>query len=117
MDRGGIEMSAASEYAVILVTAGSQEEAELLSRLLLEQKKAACVNILNADSLFWWEGAIESEHEKLLVAKSRTSLLPEIIELVRENHSYDVPEVIALPVIGGNRDYLGWIGESTNGKA
>ena len=70
---------------------------------------------MNADSLFRWQEIIESAREKLLVVKSRASLLPEIIELVRESHSYEAPEIIALPVMGGNPDYLDWIGENTTG--
>ena len=97
----------------MLITAGSPEEAERLAHLLLEQKKAACVNILSTDSLYWWHGAIESAGERLLMAKSRGALLADIIELVREHHSYEVPEIIALPVIGGNKDYLDWVSEST----
>jgi len=82
--------------------------------VLLERKKAACVNILEANSHFRWEGNIESEQESLLVVKSKASLLSEIIDLVRTAHSYEVPEIIALPVIGGNQDYLDWIDDNVS---
>jgi len=97
-------------YIVLLITAGSIEEAQRISRALLEQKKVACVNIVpQISSLFWWQGKIDSESEVLLLAKTKASKLPEILDLVREIHSYDVPEVIALPILDGNREYLEWI--------
>jgi len=97
-------------YIVLLITAGSIEEAQQISRALLEQKKVACVNIVpQISSLFWWQGKIDSESEVLLLAKTKASKLPEILDLVREIHSYDVPEVIALPILDGNREYLEWI--------
>ena len=102
-------------YIVVLITATSVIEAQLISTALIENKKAACVNIIpQIDSLFWWQGKLDSAHESLLIVKSKASLLPEIIELVKELHSYTVPEIIALPVIGGNPAYLEWIDESTS---
>jgi periplasmic divalent cation tolerance protein len=80
---------------------------------LLERKKAACVNIIDkVSSHFRWEGKLDSAQESLLIAKTRASLLPEIIELVKKTHSYDIPEIIALPIIGGNQDYLEWLEQS-----
>ena len=95
---------------VVLVTAGSVEEAHNIANLLLNQRTVACVNIVpKVDSVFWWEDKLDSEHESLLIAKTKASLLTEIIKLVKSVHSYEVPEVIALPVIGGSEDYLNWI--------
>ena len=62
-------------------------------------------------SLFWWQGKVDSAEESLLIVKTKASLLNEIVAFVKEIHSYDVPEVIALPIVGGNPDYLKWIGE------
>ncbi len=104
----------AARYIVILITSDSIEEADHIARVLLEKKRVACVNILRGiDSYFWWEGKVDSARENLLIAKTRASLLPEVVALVRKIHSYDVPEVIALPIIGGNQDYLEWIDRST----
>ncbi len=104
----------AARYIVILITSDSIEEADHIARVLLEKKRVACVNILRSiDSYFWWEGKVDSARENLLIAKTRASLLPEVVALVRKIHSYDVPEVIALPIIGGNQDYLEWIDRST----
>jgi periplasmic divalent cation tolerance protein len=95
---------------VILVTTSSEAEAHKVAELLLGHKKAACVNIVpRIDSSFWWQGKLDSARESLLIIKTRASLLPEIIELVKSVHSYTVPEIIALPIIGGSEDYLKWI--------
>ncbi len=95
---------------VILVTASSEEEARSISDRLVAQRKAACVNIVpRVHSLFWWQGEIDSADEALLIIKSKSSLLDEIVTTVKELHSYDVPEVIALPISGGNPDYLDWM--------
>ena len=75
-----------------------------------KQKKAACVNIVSGiDSKFLWKGKIDSSQEILLIIKTRASMLPQIIELVKTVHSYEVPEIIAIPIIGGNDDYLKWM--------
>jgi len=98
------------DFIIILITAGSIDEAQQISRALLDQKKVACVNIVpKISSLFWWQGKIDQENEVLLLAKTKKSKFPEIINLIKEVHSYDVPEVIALPIIDGNPDYLEWI--------
>jgi periplasmic divalent cation tolerance protein len=95
---------------VILVTTGTETEAHKIAELLLTKRKAACVNIVpSVDSSFWWQGKLDSARESLLIIKTRASLLPEIIELVKSVHSYEVPEIIALPIIGGSEDYLKWI--------
>jgi periplasmic divalent cation tolerance protein len=95
---------------VILVTTATDEEAHEVANALLKERKAACVNILpKISSLFWWQDKLNSAQESLLIVKTKASLLKEIIELVRAVHSYEVPEIIALPIIGGNPDYLAWI--------
>ena len=106
-----------SGYLVVLITAGSYEEARKIADALVGERKAACVNIVpRVNSLFWWEGKIEEDEESLLVIKTRAELFPEVVDLVKVVHSYEVPEIIALPIIGGNQDYLTWIGEETNVK-
>jgi periplasmic divalent cation tolerance protein len=109
--------AAEATYVVLFITTEADEEAQLISRVLLEQKKAACVNIVpEVSSLFWWRGKIDSSRESLLVVKTRASLVGEIVQLVKRIHSSDVPEVIALPIVGGNRDYLDWIGKELEDK-
>ena len=95
---------------VIFVTVDTREAAQRIADRLLERRKAACVNIVpEVDSYFWWEGKLETAQEALMVIKTRASLVDEVVGLIKELHSYDVPEIIALPIVGGNRDYLEWI--------
>ena len=97
-------------YIVLLTTTSNSEEAQKIAKVLLSQRKAACVNIVpGISSLFWWQDKLDSAQESLLIAKTKASLLNEIVALVREIHSYEVPEIIVLPIIGGNQDYLDWI--------
>jgi periplasmic divalent cation tolerance protein len=95
---------------IVLITAGSEEEAHKIAALLVRDKKAACVNsVPGVDSLFRWKGKIDSARENLLLVKTRESLLSEIIGLVKQVHSYELPEIIALPIIGGSEEYLKWL--------
>lgn len=95
---------------VVFVTVGSEAEARKIADLLLDHRKAACINIVpRVDSSFWWQGKVDSAQESLLIIKTRESLLPEVTRLVKEAHSYTVPEIVALPIIGGNEDYLKWL--------
>ena len=103
-------------YIVILITTSGEKEARAIADLLLNRRKAACVNILpRVDSLFWWQGGLESAQESLMVIKTKAFLLPEIINLVKGVHSYQVPEIIAMPIIAGNEDYLRWIDGEVEG--
>lgn len=100
------------ENVVILITTSTDEEAKKIANILLEARKVACVNIVpNISSLFWWQKRLDSAPEHLLICKTKASLLKEIVRLVKEHHSYEVPEIVALPIIGGNPDYLEWIGK------
>jgi periplasmic divalent cation tolerance protein len=99
-----------ADRIVVLITTGSEEEAGKIAELLVKERKAACVSIVpRVDSLFRWKGNIDSAHESLLLVKTIASLLSEVISLVKQAHSYDVPEIIALPIIGGNDEYLHWL--------
>jgi len=97
---------------VLFITTADAEEAQRIADVLVKEKKAACVNIVpKVSSLFWWQGKVEKAEENLLIVKSRVSALDQIVNLVKEHHRYEVPEIIALPIIGGNPDYLEWIGK------
>ncbi len=101
-----------SAYIVLFITTATAEEAQRISKVLLNQRKAACVNIVpRVSSLFWWQGKLDSAQESPLIVTTKASHLNEIVRLVKELHSYDVPEIIALPIVGGNQDYLEWIGK------
>lgn len=100
-------------HIVIFVTASNNEEAQKIANKLIESKLAACVNIIdNIKSVFWWEGKQDFANETLLIIKSKKSKLSKIIKLVKSVHSYQVPEIIALPIIAGDKKYLRWLDES-----
>lgn len=103
------------QYLVALITAPSEEVGAQIARSLLEQKLAACVNILGpVRSLYWWEGEIQDDREVLLLVKTRSGLVEgQLIPAVQAIHPYQVPEVIALPIEKGLEAYLNWIGAST----
>ena len=102
-----------AEHVVIFVTTGSMEEAERIASETLGRKLVACANLLpGVISLFWWEGKVDRAQEVLVVMKTRAARLDEVTALVNELHSYDVCEVIALPIVGGSKAYLNWVDES-----
>ena len=99
-----------SDYIAVFITASDKEEAHRIAELLLAKRKVACVNIMpKVNSFFWWQDNLDSAQEILLIAKTKESQLNELVSLVKEIHSYDVPEIIAIPIVGGNQDYLKWI--------
>jgi len=99
-------------YIVVFITAANKKEALKIAQGLLARRLAACVNIVDKlESFFWWKGKIDHTREYLLIAKSTRAKLVKITRLVKSLHSYDVPEIIGLPVIGGNKIYLDWIND------
>ena len=105
-----------SEPLVVLMTAGSQEEAERIAEALVAEMLAACVNVVpGVTSFYRWEGKLQRDQEWLLAAKSRRDVLDRLIERVQEIHSYDVPEIIALPLAGGSEPYLRWLDSVVEG--
>lgn len=106
-----------SKHIVIFITTSSYEEAHKISEALVGQKKAACVNIVpKVNSIFTWKDKLEQSEESLLIVKTRAKLFPDVVTLVKWLHSYEVPEIIALPIIEGNPDYLEWIDKETGAK-
>ncbi len=103
------------KHIIVLVTVGSLENAQKIANKLLTEKKAACVNIVpQVDSHFWWHGKIESAGEQLLIIKTRSALLDDVEKIVKSIHPYTVPEIIALPIVGGNKDFLNWVDKETS---
>ena len=97
---------------VVIFITSRNEEAPRITTALLRQKKAACVNVIaNVSSHFWWQGELDSAQESLLIIKTKASRVKAIVTLVKAIHGYDIPEIIALPIVGGNPDYLEWIGK------
>jgi len=104
----------AGTFVVVLVTAGSADEAHRIGRALVEEQLAGCVNVLGPiRSVYRWQGTVEEAEEHLLVVKARAADLPALSARVRALHSYDVPEVLALPVVAGSEDYLAWLASVT----
>ena len=102
------------DFIVIFVTASSEEEAKKIAQSLVEKRLAACVNIIkDVQSVFRWKGKILDEKELLLIIKTRKKLYKNVEEEVKNLHAYEVPEIIALPIISGSKDYLYWIDSET----
>ena len=102
---------------VVLVTVGSEQEAETIATALLEERLAACVNVASpVRSLYRWEGRIADDREWQLVIKTQARLFEALAARVRALHSYDVPEIIALPVLAGTTDYVDWIQNETKSE-
>ena len=105
-----------SPHLVVLVTAGSADEAAAIARALVEERLAACANVVpGIRSIYRWEGAVHDDAEVLLVVKTRADRFEALARRVGELHSYDVPEVIALPVVAGSARYLAWLDEAIAG--
>ncbi len=103
------------EFILVLITCPNKEVSEQVASALLDQKLAACVNTMTpVTSLYTWKGEINRDEDILLIVKSRADLFEgELIPAVKGIHPYDVPEIIALPIIMGSEDYLGWIKDVT----
>jgi periplasmic divalent cation tolerance protein len=102
------------EYLQVLTTIDSEEKAQALQRVLLEQRAAACVQVSGPlHSAYWWQGEIEEAQEWLCLAKTRRSEYQRLESLIKRNHPYETPEIIALPIVAANQDYLEWIRAET----
>lgn len=103
-----------TDKIVVLVTCGSRKEVRKIARALVEKRLAACVNEIGAPvkSVYRWRGKVETAKEFLLVIKTTKRRFAGLREAIRKLHSYDVPEIIALPIVEGSRTYLDWIAKS-----
>lgn len=98
---------------IVLTTAGSQEEARKIAGALVERKLAACVNIVpQIESVYRWQGKVESATEWLLIVKTQAESFARVRDAIKELHSYELPECIVIPIEGGSEEYLKWIGDS-----
>ncbi|HJS33001.1 MAG TPA: divalent-cation tolerance protein CutA [Alphaproteobacteria bacterium] len=105
------------EHRLLYITVGNIDEARRIARALVEERIAACANIVAAmESIYWWEGKPTEDREIIVIAKTRTALVERAIARVRELHSYTVPCVVALPILDGNRGFLDWIDAETGAK-
>ena len=107
----------AASARIVLTAVSSEREAASLARILVDDRLAACVNIVGPiRSVYRWRGAVEDEREYLLVVKTRGSLLGRVQSRVKELHSYELPEILVLAPDGGSAAYLSWIFESTTDR-
>ena len=103
-----------TDKIVVLSNCGSSEEAVRVARALIEERLAACVNIIpGVQSVYRWQGAVEEATEWTLVIKTRRALFEPLRSALLRAHSYELPEVIAIPVADGHADYLAWIDRET----
>jgi len=108
--QGGVRMSIRFVY----VTTSSEEEAARIGKTIVEQRLAACANVIKSmRSFYWWEGAVQDDNESILILKTKEELVGKLVEAVKSLHSYDVPCVVTLPVMEGNLDFLKWVKEET----
>ena len=102
-----------NDCGVLLTTLPSQEDARRIARLLVEEKLAACVQILPIESFYRWEGKVQAEGELLLFIKTRTALFDAAMARIKAEHPYAVPEIVGFPFTAGHQPYLDWIAQST----
>ncbi len=103
-----------TDKIAVLVTCGSAREARKIARVLVEKRLAACVNILQVpvQSIYRWKGKVESAMEVILIVKTAQKQFAAVERVIKRLHSYDVPEIIALTIAKGSRDYLSWLSDS-----
>ena len=103
------------KYILVMVTTPTRETGQQIINMLIEKKLAACVNMISpVNSCYLWKGKSYEEEEVLLIVKTRAELFEdELVPAIKGIHPYDVPEIIALPIIMGSQSYLDWIGEMT----
>lgn len=104
-----------TDKKIVLTTTGSKDEASKIAGALVERRLAACVNVVGPiDSVYRWQGTVETAQEWLLLIKTVAGQFERVREAIRELHSYELPECIEIPVEGGSAEYLSWISENVN---
>ncbi len=103
-----------TDKKIVLTTAGTREEAGKIARALVERQLAACVNIVPVQSVYRWKNKLEDAQEWLLLVKTTAEAFDEVDAVIRELHSYELPECIAVAIEGGSEEYLEWIGENVS---
>ena len=107
-----------TDKRIVLCTTGSEEEARKIAHHLINQQLAACVNVLpRIESIYRWQGKIESSREFLLLIKTTAERFPSVRDAILELHSYDLPECISIEIDDGSSEYLSWIEDSTSGRS
>jgi len=103
-----------SAHVIVFITTGSATEAQNIAHVLIEERLAACVNIIpSVTSVYRWQDQVQDDQEVLLIIKTAAKMLEKLAARVKQLHSYQVPEIIALPIVAGAQDYLHWLDEQT----
>ncbi len=98
------------EFIQVMTTTGTRENARQIARAVVEKRLAACAQVIGPiESTYWWEGRVETAEEWLCLIKSRRDVYPTLAQAIREVHPYAVPEILAIPVVGGSKAYLDWL--------
>jgi len=99
-------------YAMVITTCANKESAKRLAEIIVQERLAACAQLIPIESVYVWEGKVCNENETLLFLKTKANLFDKLASVIRENHPYDLPEIIKLPIAGGLPEYLNWIDET-----
>ncbi|MEE8402811.1 MAG: divalent-cation tolerance protein CutA [Candidatus Hydrothermarchaeaceae archaeon] len=104
-------------HVIVYITASNIKEAKDLVEVIVKERLAACANVVErVESVYWWKGTLEKDNESLIILKTREDKLDELIERVRQLHSYENPEIVAVPILKGSAEYLKWIDDELNPK-
>jgi len=102
-------------YCLVYMTAATAEEARRIGAALVEERLCACANVIDGmTSVYRWQGEVQNDSEAVLIAKTRQDLLDALTARVKALHSYEIPCVVGIPIIGGNSEFLDWIGSETD---
>ena len=102
------------EFYLFYVTAKDVDEARLIAKSVVEERLAACANIFGGiQSVYRWDGKVCEDHEAALILKTTHERKPELLQRIRELHSYEVPCIVCMPIVDGNPDFLSWVGTET----
>jgi periplasmic divalent cation tolerance protein len=106
-----VDMADSSRYCMVLTTCPTQDEAQRIASLLIREHLAACVQITGITSCYEWKGTVNTENEQLLLIKARADRYGDIESFILKNHSYEIPEIVMIPIERGSESYLSWIDE------
>ncbi len=105
-------------HVIVYITASNTEEANVLAEALLKERLAACANVVESvKSIYWWKGALERDNESLIILKTTEGKFDALAERAKELHSYENPEIVAVPILKGSSDYLSWIDKEVDPKS
>lgn len=104
-------------HVIVYITASNAREADDIAEALLKERLAACANVVESiKSIYWWKGKLEHDNESLIILKTQESKFDELARRVKELHSYENPEIVAVPILKGSSDYLSWIDDEVDPK-